>query len=69
MLHDGAQFGGRQADVERHHDGAGLRHAVIAFQQLVRVEAEIADAVARLHAGALQSGGQLLAALAELRRK
>ena len=55
MPQDRAQLGGREADVERHHHGAGLRHAEISFQQPVRVEAEKADAVARLHAGPLQS--------------
>ena len=41
-------------------------HAVVAFQKLVVVEAEIGDAVARLNALRQQAGGQPLAALAEL---
>ena len=66
MAQDRAQFRRREPHVERHHHGVGLGHAEVAFEQLVGVEAEVADAVAGLDAAAGQGGGQPLAALAEL---
>src|SRR5213078_3438988 len=45
---------------------ARLHDAVIAFEQLVVVEAEIGDALARLEAFRFECRGQALAALAEL---
>ncbi len=50
MIQDVFQLQRRQPDVQRHHDGARQHHSVIAFQQLMRVEAEIGDAVAALDA-------------------
>ena len=50
MLQNRAQFGGREAHVERHHDGMGLRHAEISFEKLVRIEAEKSNPVALLDA-------------------
>ncbi len=69
VAQDGGQLQLRQADVQRHHDAARLHHAVVAFNQLVSVEAQVRDAVARGDAEFRKAGGQLLAAFAELRRK
>jgi hypothetical protein len=65
VLQDRAQFSGRQAYVERHHDGVGLGDAEISLEQLVRVGAEKSDPVTRLDACTRESGRQPLAALAE----
>ena len=50
MIQDIFQLQRRQPDVQRHHDGVRQHHSVIAFEQLMRVEAEIGDAVAVLDA-------------------
>ena len=50
MIQDIGELQLGQADVERHHDSARLHHAVIAFQQLMIVEAQVGDAIAVLDA-------------------
>ena len=55
-----------KADVQRHHDGARLDHAEVAFEQLVVVVAEVRHAIASRDAELLQAGGQPLRALSEL---
>ena len=46
MIENGGQLGGLQPHVERHRDGSHQRRPVVAFQELMIVEAEIGDAVA-----------------------
>ena len=46
VVEDAGQFGGGEAHVERHDDGADEGRGEIAFQQLVGIEAEVGDAVA-----------------------
>ena len=57
---------GHQAVVERHKDGANLSDAVVAFEEIVRVRAEDADAVALLHAEAREGVRELVHACLEL---
>ncbi len=66
MIEDGSQFGGLQAHVERHRDGARQRRSVIAFEKLMVVETEISDAVAGADALGEQSGGEAFATLPKL---
>ena len=66
MVEYRSQLEGREPHIERHDDGAGEQHAEVTFQKLVRIEAEIRDAVALLNAFGKQAGGQALAPLAEL---
>ena len=56
----------RQADVDRHDDAAGHDHAVVSFQELVRIETQVRHPVPRQHAQLFQPRGQPLAARAEL---
>ena len=60
------EFRRRETHVERHDDGAGLNHSVVALEELVVVEAEEGDAVSLLDAGAGEGGGESLAPLTEL---
>ena len=46
MVQDLDQFRRGEANIERRHNCAGLNDAEVAFQQLVRIEAQIGDAVA-----------------------
>src|SRR6185312_9729769 len=55
---DGGELGTREAHVERHHDGADDGGAVIAFEKLVGVVAEVSDAVAGFNAGGFERGGE-----------
>ena len=47
VTENGGQLGGLQPHIERHRDGPNQRGAVVAFQKLMIVEAEIGDTVAR----------------------
>ena len=55
-----------KAHVERHRDGSNERRAVVAFEKLVVVEAEIGDAVAGADAVGKQPGCETFATLSEL---
>ena len=66
VIEDRGEFGGREAHIERHRDGAGKQRPVVAFEQLVVVEAEIGDAVGGPDPERDEAGGQAFAALAEL---
>ena len=45
---DARQLRGGKTHIERHNDPTRQNHAVIAFQQLVGIEAQVRDAPARL---------------------
>src|SRR5580704_8991723 len=66
MVQDVHEFRLRQPDVQRHHDAARLNHAVIPFDQLMIVKAEICDTVAGLDAKFRERRGQRLTALSHL---
>ena len=65
VVEDAGQFRGGEAHVERHDHGADERRGVIAFQQLVGIEAEVSDAVAGGDALGEQSEGGAFDAFAE----
>ena len=67
MLQNGCEFGGLQPHVERHDDGVHQRHAVIAFEELAGVEAEIGHAVAAADTLGDEAGREPFASFAELR--
>src|SRR6266436_604126 len=66
VIENGNEFGGLQAHVERHGNGPNQGRSVIAFQQLMIVEAEIGDPVTRASALGKKAGSQAFAAFSEL---
>lgn len=66
MVHDRSQFRRLKPYVEGHNDAAGQRYAIVAFQKLVRIEAEVRDAIPRLESLCQKSSGESFAAFAEL---
>ena len=66
VIQDRGELGLGEAHIERHHDPARLHYAVIALEQLVRVETQVRDAVRGTDAGLRQGRRQALAPLAEL---
>jgi hypothetical protein len=66
MVQDARHLLLREAHVERHDDRARLNDTVVALHQRVVVEADEGHAIARLHAEALERGGQALGSFAEL---
>src|SRR5437867_5694666 len=67
MLQDSRKLRFGKPHVERHYDPASLHNSVVAFEQLMGVEAQIGDAVALPDAEPHQRRGQPLATFAELR--
>jgi hypothetical protein len=55
-----------KAHVERHRDGSNERRAVVTFEKLMVVEAEVGDTVAGADALRKQPGGETFATLSEL---
>jgi hypothetical protein len=66
MLKNRREFVWSEPDVQRHHDSAGQQDAEIAFQELMRVEAEVSYAISFRDAFRKQAGREALATLAEL---
>ncbi len=66
VIQDTGKLGGGQAHVQRHDDGARERDAIVSFEELMVIEAEVGDAVAGLDAGGEESRGEAFAAFAEL---
>jgi hypothetical protein len=55
-----------KAHIQRHRDGPDQRGAVVTFEKLMIVEAEIGDAVTRADAMEKQPGGETFATFSEL---
>ena len=66
MAEDPAQFGGRQPDIEGHHHPPRLNDAVIPFEELMRIEAEVADSIRLFDPKQRKGGSQALTAFAKL---
>lgn len=66
MIQDRNQLRRRQADIQRHHHGAGLNDTEVALQELMIIEAEIGDPLAGLDTLGDESGGQPFATCAKL---
>src|SRR3954466_10084555 len=66
VVQDGGELGRGEPHVDRHRDRAGEEGGVIAFEELVVIEAEVRDAVAGLDAERLEPEGEALAPFAEL---
>ena len=66
MVQYGNQFRLRKPHIDRHHNAARHDHAVVAFQQLMRVETQIRHSVSRQHSQLFQPHRQPLTTRAEL---
>ena len=66
VIDDVGKIGRRQPEVDRHDDGADLRHGVVALQMAMCVGGNVGHPVARLNAKGLQGGRPAIAALEEL---